>query len=179
LVAWYLGSRYASLRSRNLLVGFISLLTVGGLALGVAILVTVLSVMNGFDREMQQRVLGLVPHLTATTPRLNYLRNETEWLEARAVIDQTPGVIATAPFMQLQGMLLANGRSKGILLNGVDPVQEAKVSIIDEFMQGGSLVDLRDGSYNIAIGTNLATQLGTDRTASTRDQDDFFFNQTF
>jgi lipoprotein-releasing system permease protein len=159
-VAWYLGSRYASLRSRNLLVGFISLLTVGGLALGVAILVTVLSVMNGFDREMQQRVLGLVPHLTATTPRLNYLRNEEEWREARAIINQTPGVVATAPFMQLQGMLLANGRSKGILLNGVDPAQEAQVSIINNFMQGGSLTDLKDGSYYMAIGANLAKQLG-------------------
>ena len=159
-VAWYLGSRYASLRSRNLLVGFISLLTVGGLALGVAILVTVLSVMNGFDREMQQRVLGLVPHLTATTPRLNYLRNEEEWREARAIINETPGVVATAPFMQLQGMLLANGRSKGILLNGVDPAQEAQVSIINNFMQGGSLTDLKDGSYYMAIGANLAKQLG-------------------
>ena len=106
LVALYIGSRYASLRSRNFLVGFISLLTVGGLALGVAILVTVLSVMNGFDREMQQRILGLVPHLTVTTPRLNFLRSEAEWKDTRAIIDNTPGVLGTAPYMQLQGMLI-------------------------------------------------------------------------
>ena len=159
LVAWYIGSRYASLRSRNLLVGFISLLTVGGLALGVAILVTVLSVMNGFDREMQQRVLGLVPQLTATTPRLNYLRTRDEWGAARAAIDSTDGVLGTAPFMQLQGMLLANGHSKGILLNGVEPAEEVNVSIINDFMQGGTLDALQDGSYNIAIGANLAEQL--------------------
>ncbi len=160
LVALYIGSRYASLRSRNFLVGFISLLTVGGLALGVAILVTVLSVMNGFDREMQQRILGLVPHLTVTTPRLNFLRSEAEWKDTRAIIDNTPGVLGTAPYMQLQGMLLANGHSKGVLLNGVDPVQEAKVSIINNFMQSGSLDALQDKSYHIAIGANLARQLG-------------------
>ncbi len=159
LVALYIGSRYASLRSRNFLVGFISLLTVGGLALGVAILVTVLSVMNGFDREMQQRILGLVPHLTVTTPRLNYLRTEAEWKETRALIDQTPGVLGTAPYMQLQGMLLANGHSKGVLLNGVDPEQEAKVSIINNFMQSGNLKTLQDKSYHIAIGANLAKHL--------------------
>ncbi|MEI7949931.1 MAG: lipoprotein-releasing ABC transporter permease subunit [Gammaproteobacteria bacterium] len=160
LVALYIGSRYASLRSRNFLVGFISLLTVGGLALGVAILVTVLSVMNGFDREMQQRILGLVPHITVTTPRLNYLRSEAEWKDTRAIIDNTPGVLATAPYMQLQGMLLANGHSKGVLLNGVDPAQEARVSIINNFMQSGSLDALQDKSYHIAIGANLARQLG-------------------
>ncbi|MES2603560.1 MAG: lipoprotein-releasing ABC transporter permease subunit [Pseudomonadota bacterium] len=158
-LAWFIGRRYVSLRSHDLLVGFISLLTVLGLALGVTILVTVLSVMNGFDREMQQRILGLVPHLTAITPRINYLRTEDEWREARAVIDQTPGVLGTAPFMQLQGMLLANGHAKGILLNGVDPVQEANVSIINDFMSGGSLADLQKSSWNIAIGANLARQL--------------------
>lgn len=158
-LAVYLGSRYASLRSRHLLVGFISLLTVAGLALGVAILITVLSVMNGFDRELRERILGLVPQLTVLTPRLNYLRTEAEWESARTVIDQTPGVLASAPFMQLQGMLLAHGRSKGILLNGVDPVQETKVSIIDNFMRGGSLQSLSAGSYQIAIGSSLANHL--------------------
>ena len=158
-LALYVGSRYASLRSRNFLVGFISLLTVCGLALGVAILITVLSVMNGFDRELQQRILGLVPHLTVTTPRLNYLRTEAEWKETRTIIGQTPGVLGTAPFMQLQGMLLANGHSKGVLLNGIDPAQEAKVSIINNFMLSGNLADLQDKSYHIAIGANLAKQL--------------------
>jgi len=159
-LALYIGSRYASLRSRNQLVGFISLLTVSGLALGVAILITVLSVMNGFDREMRERVLGLVPQLTVLTPRLNYLRSEAEWKNARAVIEQTPGVLGTAPFIQLQGMLLAHGHSKGILLNGIDPAQERKVSIIDRFLQGGTLDALAPGSFRIAIGANLARQLG-------------------
>jgi lipoprotein-releasing system permease protein len=159
-VAYYIGSRYAALGSPHLLTGFISLLTVLGLVLGVAILITVLSVMNGFDRELQQRILGLVPHLTVTTPRLNYLRSEEEWAPIRSQLAQTPGVLGTAPYMQLQGMLLANGHSKGILLNGIDPVAESKVSIIGNFIKAGELTALTPGSYDIAIGANLAEQLG-------------------
>jgi lipoprotein-releasing system permease protein len=157
--ALFIGGRYASLRSRNLLVGFISILSVCGLALGVAILITVLSVMNGFDREMQQRILGLVPHITVTTARNDLLHSEEEWQPWRDAINAVAGVSGSAPYLQLQGMLLANGNSKGILLNGVDPVQEAQVSVINEFMQAGSLNDLQSGEYGIAIGSNLAEQL--------------------
>jgi lipoprotein-releasing system permease protein len=162
LPALLIGSRYASLRSRNLLVGFISLLSVLGLALGVAILITVLAVMNGFDRELQQRILAVVPHLTVTAARNEALRNEEEWQPLVDAMLATPGVLNAAPWLQLQGMLLANGRSKGVLLNGVDPVQEDRVSIISRFMQQGSLADLESGSYRIAIGAGLATQLGID-----------------
>jgi lipoprotein-releasing system permease protein len=158
--ALFIGSRYASLRSRNLLVGFISLLSVLGLALGVAVLITVLSVMNGFDREMQQRILGLVPHITVTTARLDALRSEEQWQPLQSAINTVAGVSGSAPYLQLQGMLLAGGNSKGVLLNGVDPVQEDKVSVINQFMQQGSLAVLQAGEYGIAIGINMATQLG-------------------
>ncbi|MES2627017.1 MAG: lipoprotein-releasing ABC transporter permease subunit [Pseudomonadota bacterium] len=157
--ATYIGGRYASLRSRNLLVGFISILSVCGLALGVAVLITVLSVMNGFDREMQQRILGLVPHITVTTARNDLLHSEEEWQPMHQAINGVAGVSGTAPLLQLQGMLLANGNTKGILLNAVDPVQEANVSVINQFMQGGNLDVLQPGSYAIAIGSNLAEQL--------------------
>src|SRR5690606_30330517 len=102
-------------------------LSVLGLALGVAILITVLAVMNGFDREMQQRILALVPHITVTSARNEALRSEAEWQGVLAEILATEQVRAAAPWLQLQGMLLANGRTKGILLNGVDPVQEQSV----------------------------------------------------
>lgn len=160
LPALFIGRRYASLRSRNLLVGFISLLSVLGLALGVAILITVLAVMNGFDRELRERILGVVPHLTVTAARNEALRNEAEWQPLVESILATPGVGKVAPWLQLQGMLLANGRSKGVLLNGVDPVQEENVSIISRFMQEGSLATLESGSYRIAIGAALASNLG-------------------
>jgi lipoprotein-releasing system permease protein len=160
--ALYIGSRYASLRSRNLLVGFISLLSVLGLALGVAVLITVLSVMNGFDRELQQRILALVPHITVTSARNESLRSESEWQSMVATIRATDGVRAVAPWMQLQGMLLANGTTKGIVLNGVDPVQEEQVSIISRFMTSGSLDALLPGDYGIVIGTGLADLLGVE-----------------
>lgn len=160
--ALYIGSRYASLRSRNLLVGFISLLSVLGLALGVAVLITVLSVMNGFDRELQQRILALVPHITVTSARNESLLSESEWEPMVATMRAMEGVRAIAPWMQLQGMLLANGTSKGILLNGVDPVQEEQVSIISRFMTSGRLDALLPGEFGIIIGSGLAELLGVE-----------------
>lgn len=158
--AFYIGRRYASLRSRNQLVSFISLLAVAGLSLGVAILITVLSVMNGFDRELQQRILALVPHITVTTARNEALMNAEQWQPVREILHDTAGVTGSAPYLQLQGMLLANGNSKGILLNGIDPAEEQKVSIIADFIQSGSLDDLQADSYRIAIGEGLARHLG-------------------
>ncbi|MFZ9583989.1 MAG: lipoprotein-releasing ABC transporter permease subunit [Pseudohongiellaceae bacterium] len=158
-LAVYIGSRYASLRSGTLMVGFISGLTVIGLALGVAVLITVLSVMNGFDREMQQRILGLVPHITVTTPRLAPLRGETEWQPLRARLAESPGVTGTAPFLQLQGMLLANGHSKGILLNGIMPDEEREVSVLGDYIEAGSLSSLQPGDYNLVLGRTLAAAL--------------------
>lgn len=157
--ALYIGRRYASLRSHNQLVSFISLLSVCGLALGVAILITVLSVMNGFDRELQQRILALVPHLTVSSARNEPLMNSEQWQPVRDRLLASEGVTGLAPWLQLQGMLLANGRSKGILLNGIEPDAERRVSIIDDFVHSGSLDALQPGSYAIAIGSGLAQQL--------------------
>lgn len=157
--ALYIGRRYASLRSRNQLVSFISLLSVCGLALGVAILITVLSVMNGFDRELQQRILALVPHMTVTSSRNEPLMNATQWQDIHATLLATDGITGAAPWLQLQGMLLANGKSKGILLNAIEPDAERAVSIIDEFVTAGSLDALQPGEYQIAIGAGLAEQL--------------------
>ena len=127
--------------------------------MGVAALITVLSVMNGFDRELQQRILALVPHITVTSARNEFLLSESEWQPMVATIRGTEGVRALAPWMQLQGMLLANGTTKGILLNGVDPAQEEQVSIISRFMTNGRLDALEPGEYGIVIGTGLAELL--------------------
>ncbi len=157
--AFFIGSRYASMRSPNLLVSFISLLTVLGLALGTGVLITVLSVMNGFDRELQQRILALIPHMTVTTSRNLPLRNEADWTNDLARMLQDVRVTGAAPFLQLQGMLLANGRSSGILLNGVDPEREMQASIIGNFMEQGGLDSLVAGEYRIVLGSTLAQTL--------------------
>ncbi|MDY6982837.1 MAG: lipoprotein-releasing ABC transporter permease subunit, partial [Pseudomonadota bacterium] len=97
-----------------------------------------------------------------TSARNQYLFSEQEWQPWLDTIRNTEGVRATAPWMEQQGMLLANGKTKGILVNGVDPEREKQVSIIDRFMQGGGLDSLVAGEYGILIGTGLAELLDVD-----------------
>jgi len=143
-----------------MLIGVISLLSITGLSLGVAILITVLSVMNGFDRELQNRILAMVPHITMSSTRNEALQDREAWAEIENDLADVVGVTGSAPFLQLEGMLLANGKSKGIVLNGVDPVAEKNVSIIEDFVTVGDFESLQDRSYQILVGETLATTLG-------------------
>ena len=157
--ALFIGKRYTSIRSRNLLIGFISLLSIIGLSLGVAVLITVLSVMNGFDRELQNRILAMVPHITIYNGRSEPPMSSAQWADYQPALDNIDGITGTAPFLQVEGMLLANGRSKGILLNGVDTQQERQVSSIESFLVAGSLEALSNKSYKILIGEEVARNL--------------------
>lgn len=126
-----------------------------GLALGVVVMIVVLSVMNGFDHEMRTRVLGMVPHATIESGEpIN------DWQSLAAKVKQNPQVEAIAPFTQMQGLLTNNGNVQKILLNAIDPVQERKVSIIDGFMKQGRLDDLVSGGFGVVIGDKAATKLG-------------------
>jgi len=159
LQALFIGKRYASITSDNLLVGFISRLSVIGLSLSVAVLIIVFSVMNGFDRELRERILALVPHVTMTSLPNEALMNREQWQLIQASVEANPQVSAAAPLVQLQGMLLANGQSRGILLNGVDPEAESRVSILQDFMNEGSLSALRPREFSIIIGSGIAEHL--------------------
>jgi len=159
-LALYIGKRLASVRSRHFLTGVISLLSIIGLSLGVAILIAVLSVMNGFDRELRQRVLAMVPHITMQTSRNEFLLNREVWQEIQNDVESIGGVTGIAPYLQVQGMLLANGKSKGILLNGIDPAAESRISGIDEFIVEGRYDGLGERTYNLLIGDALAELLG-------------------
>ncbi|MET0610598.1 MAG: lipoprotein-releasing ABC transporter permease subunit, partial [Pseudomonas caspiana] len=119
------------------------------------VMIVVLSVMNGFDHEMRTRVLGMVPHATieAGEPIGN-------WQSLADKVRQNPQVLAVAPFTQMQGLLTNNGNVQKVLLNGIDPAQERKVSIIDNFMKQGKLDDLAAGDFGIVIGDKAATKLG-------------------
>jgi lipoprotein-releasing system permease protein len=126
-----------------------------GLALGVVVMIVVLSVMNGFDHEMRTRVLGMVPHATIESGEpIN------DWQNLAAKVKQNPQVEAVAPFTQMQGLLTNNGNVQKILLNAIDPVQERKVSIIDGFMKQGRLDDLVSGGFGVVIGDKAAAKLG-------------------
>ncbi|KTC35361.1 cell division protein FtsX, partial [Pseudomonas sp. ABAC61] len=134
---------------------FISLTSMIGLALGVIVMIVVLSVMNGFDHEMRTRVLGMVPHATIESGE-----PISDWQALAAKVKGNPQVLAVAPFTQMQGLLTNNGQVQKVLLNAIDPAQERQVSIIDQFMQQGQLDALAPGSFGIVIGDKAANKLG-------------------
>ncbi|MGZ0701795.1 lipoprotein-releasing ABC transporter permease subunit [Pseudomonas piscis] len=151
----FIGTRYTRAKRRNHFVSFISLTSMIGLALGVIVMIVVLSVMNGFDHEMRTRVLGMVPHATIESGE-----PISDWQALAAKVKGNPQVLAVAPFTQMQGLLTNNGQVQKVLLNAIDPAQERQVSIIDQFMQQGQLDALAPGSFGIVIGDKAANKLG-------------------
>lgn len=150
----YVGLRYTAAKRRNHFISFISLTSMIGLMLGVAVLIIVLSVMNGFDRELKQRILGMVPHAVIQgNPDLD------NWREIDRAVEEHPSVIAAAPFIQGQGMVTGGGDVRGVMLNGILPEQERSVSIIENHMIEGGLEDLRPGEFGIIIGKQMAASL--------------------
>ena len=151
----FIGTRYTRAKRRNHFVSFISLTSMIGLALGVVVMIVVLSVMNGFDHEMRTRVLGMVPHATLETGQAI-----DDWPALAKQVQQNPQVTAVAPFTQMQGLLTSDGKVQKVLLNGIDPARERQVSIIDQFVRQGSLDQLVPGSWGIMIGDKAAAKLG-------------------
>lgn len=153
-LALFLGLRYTRAERSNRFISFISLISMIGLTLGVAVLITVLSVMNGFDKELKGRILGMVPQATVTAPEII-----PDWQAVAKRIATNPKVEAVAPFIQLQGMLTANGQVAGIVVTGVEPSYEKKVSIIHKHMLIGDMDSLQAGQFNILIGKELSDAL--------------------
>jgi len=149
-----IGLRYTSAKRKNHFISFISLTSMVGLVIGVALLITVLSVMNGFDRELQQRILGMVPHAV-----IKPYAEMTNWQVLQNQVMNNPEVLAAAPFINAQGMITRNGSVNGVQLNGVLPEEERDVSIISKHMIRGDLQDLKAGGFGIIIGEILARQL--------------------
>ena len=116
-LALFIGLRYTRAERSNGFISFISLISMIGLTLGVAVLITVLSVMNGFDRELKTRILGMVPQATVVSTEII-----SDWKQLADKIKEDPEVAAVAPFIQLQGMLTSNGQFAGIIVTGVVPV---------------------------------------------------------
>ena len=133
------------------------MLSISGLALGISILITVLSVMNGFDREVRENILGILPH--GTVKALDRVSLE-QWAAVQEVLDENPTVLATAPLIEETGVLAVPGYAKGVIVNGVDPAMEAQISIIDRFMISGGLAGLSEGRFRILLGATLAENLG-------------------
>ena len=155
----YIATRYVSVNKRSQLVSFMSAISIFGIALGIAILITVLSVMNGFDREMRENVLGIVPHLTIQTEE-NLTADD--WASIENIANEHPMVLGTAPAMEAMGVIANAAGNKGVVINGIDLDQEASVSIIDNFFVSGSLAGLRESRWGLALGQTLADRLGVE-----------------
>ena len=151
----FVGLRYAGAKRRNQLVSFISLVSMAGLTIGVALLIVVLSVMNGFEKEMHQRILGLVPQITVTA-----YGDEQDWPGLRGMIAKHPDVKAIAPYIRFNAMLLRGTDVETILVFGIDPKQEVEVSIIEQFVEGGALTRLDTEAAGIVLGAALAERMG-------------------
>lgn len=150
-----IGLRYVRAKRRNHFISFISLTSMLGLMLGVAVLILVLSVMNGFDHELRTRVLGMVPHTKIESPD-----GITEWRPLAERLMERERVIGAAPYVEQQGMFAVGGRNEGAMVIGIEPEWEARVSIIDENMRQGGLSDLEAGEWNIVLGSILARRMG-------------------
>ena len=148
-----IGLRYAN--SRRSFISFISVVAIAGLVLSVAVLVLVTSVMNGFERELKDRVLGVVPHLTVrgVTPL-------SDWTVDAANLAKVPGVIGVAPFIDGTGLLVANGRSAGVAFNGIDITREVAVSDLAKYVSSGRIESLVNGSFGVVLGRGVAAHLG-------------------
>lgn len=155
-VALMVGMRYTSARKSNHFISFIALVSMLGIALGTIVLITVMSVMNGFQSELQDRILGMVPHVVIGE-RADGL---TDWQALESRVQQHPDVVATAPFIDVKAMFKAHGNTKFGLVQGILPEKEKAVSIIDDYFKSGSLEALVPKKYGIILGIGMARSLG-------------------
>ncbi|MDH5226683.1 MAG: lipoprotein-releasing ABC transporter permease subunit, partial [Gammaproteobacteria bacterium] len=153
-----IGRRY--LRSTgNRFLSFISLISMVGVAIGVAVLIVVLSVMNGFEHELRARILSLTSHATVTA----FGEGLSGWQAMRDIALKNPRVRAAAPFVEAETLLIADrprGASSAATLRGIAPSLEAQVSSLGERMTSGSMDALRPGEFSVILGEELATKLG-------------------
>ncbi|WP_028535750.1 lipoprotein-releasing ABC transporter permease subunit [Paludibacterium yongneupense] len=152
----FIGLRYLRARRRNSFISFISLVSILGIALGVAALIIVLSVMNGFQKEIRDRILSAASHIEVSSAD----GRVADWPRLSAAIAHEPRVLATAPFVSAQGLLAASGSVRGAMVRGVDPAAESRVVTIGRHMVFGRFDALAPGSFGIVIGVELARQLG-------------------
>ena len=155
----FIGLRYVRARRRNGFISFISFTSLLGIALGVTALITVLSVMNGFEREVRTKILSMTAHATISGFDGN-LKGDWQGLARQAAA--SPSVLGVAPYVQREAMLTRGNLVRGALLRGLLPEEEPRVSDIARFMQVGSLEQLEPGRFGIILGIGLARALAAD-----------------
>jgi lipoprotein-releasing system permease protein len=151
-----IGLRYSRAKRRNSFISFISVISMLGIAIGVWVLISVISIMNGFSKELRGQILDVAPHISITGPgnRLD------DWQALSAQVDDNQDIAGRAPYIYAQGLLTLNGAVTGSLVKGVLPEEESKVSDIGENMDIGSFQLLKKGKYNVVLGRGLAYKVG-------------------
>ncbi|MDO4904795.1 MAG: lipoprotein-releasing ABC transporter permease subunit [Lautropia sp.] len=156
---WFVGTRYTRSGRRagqkNGFISFISALSVAGIALGVAALIIVMSVMNGFQKEVRDRMLSVLSHIEVYS-----VDGTMDWRPLAERLKGEPHILGVAPFVSGQVVLTRDQTVRGALVRGVDPAAEPSVSEVGEQVVSGSLSDLKPGEFGIVIGRVMASQLG-------------------
>jgi lipoprotein-releasing system permease protein len=152
---WLIGTRYLRSTHRRGFVSFVAIVSVLGLALGVATLIVVLSVMNGFQREIRSRILSVTSHATM----MGLEGNLSDWRKIRGEVLKQPGVVAAAPYIEQQAMLANGPRIDGGTVRGLLPEEESTTDGLAQRVTEGKLSDLKAGEYNAILGSALAKDL--------------------
>ena len=153
---YWVGLRYTRAKRRNHFISFISLISMLGVGLGVAALIVVLSVMNGFQKELRTRILGVASHIQVS----GVAGELDDWTKTLQGVAQHPRVLAAAPYVQAQGMLALDQQVRGTVVRGILPEAEEKTADFARHMKAGRLEDLAPGAFNIVLGMELARALG-------------------
>lgn len=150
------GLRYIRAKQKNSFVSFISLVSIIGIALGVAALIVVLSVMNGFQREIRSKIIGVTSHMQLSSAGGAF----SDWQTIGNLAEKNPHVLAYAPYIDGQGLISFSGSVSGALIRGVSPDYEPKVNDITKSVIAGNFNSLKESSFNVVIGKDLARMLG-------------------
>ncbi len=151
-----IGLRYTRAKKDNHFISFISLVSMLGIALGIVVLITVMSVMNGFESELRERILGMVPHIVIGDRGDGF----EDWKSLEKQVLEHPEVIAAAPFIDAQAMFRYRSYTKYGLVQGILPEKEKDVSIVDDYMIAGELDSLKPGEFGMILGVGMASSLG-------------------
>ena len=152
----FIGQRYTHSRRRNRFISFISFASMLGIMLGVMVLITVLSIMNGFEKELRDKILGVIAHVTVsgTNGQLS------DWSAQVERLRKEPHVIGAAPYVQKQVMITNGEKMRGVVLQGIDPAVQDQVSDVDFKMIDGNFTNLKPREYGIVLGVEVASALG-------------------
>ena len=152
----FVGLRYTRAKRRTHFISFISFISMIGIALGIWALITVMSVMTGFEKEIRARILGAAAHIQVLTGD----NGLADWESVAAAAKRNPQVVGAAPFTQAQGLLSTGSAVRGVYVRGIVPEYEAQVAEFGQHMRAGRIEDLRPGGFGIVVGVGIARALG-------------------